>query len=204
MLLGPLSVGVVSPYGIDWIEPRHNDGMTYFIATGFTWEPGEVIGNDTFKDSPHKTFFVETVPPHLIDVPDYLARRGAEAALEHVRGEHFAGAPSRAVAIFLNTTAEAARLWTTKTQRQDYAIYELSVLNREASAETNYTWFNYLVRLHSGSPTDFLGLFSSDPESEADRVAEAYWRNEPTELFNEVSRSEYLFVGSLEVITKID
>lgn len=174
--------------------------MSYFIAIGFDWEPGLIVDNETFRESPHKTFFLEEIPEQLKAIPDYLARREAEARLEDIRLDRFPRAPSRRVAIFLNTTLQDALLWSAKPQRQDYRVYELSVVDTATSAETNYTWFNYCVRLFADSATEFRRLFSADLDSEIDRVAEAYWNNEPTEPYNEVSRFETLFIGTLRVV----
>jgi hypothetical protein len=71
-------------------------------------EPGPIIDNKTFAQSPHKTFFTEETPDHLKDVVDYLARRDAEARLEQCRLEQFPEKPSRSEAIFLNPTLETA------------------------------------------------------------------------------------------------
>lgn len=174
--------------------------MNYFIATGFEWEAGQIVDNDTFRESPHKTFFLEEIPEHLKGIPDYLARRAAESRFEVIRVARFPDKPSRGVAIFLNATVEAALFWTMKPQRRGYRIYEVSTETNTASASANYTWFNYCVRLCLDPAAEFRQIFSADLSSEIERVAAAYWNNEQTEPYNGESRLETLFVGTLRVV----
>lgn len=178
--------------------------VNYYIAAGFEWDAGQIVNNETFRDGHHKTFFVEEIPNHLKTIPDYLARREAEVQLERFRLDHFPEKPSRNEAVFLDATVEAARLRTAvESQRRNYQVYELSVVDSISSAEANYIWFNYCVRLCKDAVGEFQRTFSSDLSSEFDRVVEAYWNNEPTEPHNETSRLEVLFIGTLEVVQRV-
>lgn len=174
--------------------------MRYFIATGFDWEQGKIIDTETFREGPHKNFFLDEVPEHLNTTDDYLARRKAEVRFEKIRFERYPNKPSRKMALFLNASVEDALHWTSKPQRQDYRIFELSVVAQLSSAEANYIWFNYCVRLCLDPATEFRRIFSSDLDSEVDRVAHAYWKNESTEPYDEASRLETLFIGTLSVV----
>jgi len=175
----------------------------YFIASGLDWTTSEIIDNSTFKNSPHKTFFVKEVSAEFAEVPDYIARRNTEIVLERIRQNHFALKPSRGEAIFLNKSATDAKRWRDRGSRSAYSVYELKIIEEINSCEANFIWYNYSVRLHANPVTEHRGLFAETVDEELVRSANAYWLNEPTEAFGCPSEVEVLFVGRLEVVKKV-
>ena len=172
---------------------------TYFLASGFDWEPGQVVDNSTFRASPHETFFLANPSKSLLLVPDYMARRATEAVFEEIRATLYPEKPSRRLALYLSRTIEDAEFWVSKAARSSYRIYEVSDLERLSVADANYVWYNYCVRLHLDPIGQSRRIFSDDVASEVEHVASAYWRNEPTESHQVRSRIETLFVGALQV-----
>jgi hypothetical protein len=143
------------------------------------------------------------VPAEYARIPDYLARRTTELKLEALRARAYMDRPSRRDAIFLNTNEEDARKWLQKGSRSAYHIYELNPIRTGAAFETNYIWYNYLVRLHKDPLKENRKLFSADIGTEIDHCLTRYWTNSATEEFGTGSEAEVLFTGELNVVRKI-
>lgn len=175
----------------------------YYIASGIDWADGTIISNDTFAEAPHRGFFLNYIPSHLQGNKDFIARRETELQLEQYRHFKFPSKPSRSNAVFLNKTAHDARKWLKRGSRAIYNIYELSVHNEQNYCETNYIWYNYCVRLKKSPQTEFRRIFSEIPDDDFSESLAAYWSNRPTEDVDCLSENEILYVGSLEVISRI-
>jgi hypothetical protein len=175
----------------------------YYIASGFDWNAGDTLSNETFSDSPHKTFFLPDIPDVYANIPDYLARRQTESRLEELRASAHDGLPSRRIALFLNKYEEDARRWLQRGARREYRIYQLNPVRTEAAFESSYVWYNYTVRLHKNPLVENRKLFSEDIEVEIARCLEAYWTNRGTEEFQCPPEVEVLFVGELCVVRKV-
>ena len=173
-----------------------------YIATGFQWAPGKVISNKTFAKSPHKSFFRPIVPPEFRGNPDYLARRQSELELEEARRRSFPSKPSRREAIFLSKTSEDAERWVQRGARSGYTVYELAPIAEHNSCQTNYVWYNYIVRLFKNLQSESRHVFGNDSANEIEKSIEAYWLNEPTDAYDWPSQTEVLYVGKLSVIKK--
>lgn len=176
---------------------------TYYITTGCTWATGHSISNESFRDSPHKTFFLPKVPDKFAKVPDYLARRETEQKLEGLRAHSYSALPSRSDSIFLNKELDDARKWLQRGTRSNYQIYEVVAVGDHAAAEVNYIWYNYLVRLHIDPVTGNRHLFSENIAREMESCLTSYWTNEPTEKFQCPSQTEVLFNGELKIVRNL-
>jgi hypothetical protein len=175
----------------------------YYIAAGFEWSAGDTVSNEMFPDAPRKTFFVPAIPAEHADNPDYLARRTTELKLEELRARAYKGLPSRGDVVFLNRCEEDARKWLRRGSRRHYHIYELNPIRTEVAFETDYIWYNYLVRLHRNPLKENRKLFSKDIATEIAGCLSAYWTNRTTEAFQSTSEIEILFVGELNVRRKV-
>jgi hypothetical protein len=175
----------------------------YYIAADLDWCPGDHVSNETFSNAPRKTFFLHAVPDEYASNPDYLARRKTELELESLRTRFYSSLPSRRDAVFLSRQKHDARKWLQRGSRARYSIYELAPLHVEALFETNYIWFNYLVRLHKNPVKENRKLFSHDIAIEIDECLTAYWTNRATEEFGSAAEIEVLFTGKLRVIRKV-
>lgn len=177
--------------------------VRYYIVAGFDWREGEIVSNEMFSSAPRKTFFLPAIPHQYASNPDYLARRITERGLEAVRTRSFNDLPSRRDAIFLNKNEEDARKWLQRGSRSAYHIYELKPILTDAAFETNYIWYNYLVRLHKDALNENRKLFSGDVATEIGHCLTAYWTNRATEEFRSPSEAEVLFTGELSVLRKL-
>ena len=175
----------------------------YYIAAGLDWPEGTVISEATFAGAPHKSFFVQTIPSHLQNNPDFMARRKTELKLEEYRIGKCAGKPSRSNAVFLNKTLEDAIKWRNRGTRASYNIYELSVRDEQNSTEVNYIWYNYCVRLQKAPQTEFRRIFTETPEGDFAGSIRAYWDNRPTDDAGCPTEIEILYVGTLDVVKRI-
>jgi hypothetical protein len=161
---------------------------TYYVAAGFEWSAGDTVSNQMFWNAPRKTFFLPAIPVEYVSNPDFCARRNTEIKLEAVRTRSFNDLPSRRDAIFLNKNEEDARKWLQRGSRSAYHIYELNPIRTDAAFETNYIWYNYLVRLHKDALNETRKLFSGDVATEIGHCLTAYWTNRATEEFRSPSK----------------
>jgi len=193
----------VRPAGNTRVKLKQVMQPTYYIVSGGEWTVGQVISEDDYRESHHKSFFVHDPPAEWANDPNYMARRKTEFKLETRRAEKYGELPSRENALFLNTNEDAARRWLCGCRRGN-SIYELNPKCTEKAFTANFIWFNYIVRLHKDANGVNQSIFSPDVRKEIEGSLDAYWNNGPSEKLLGETVVEVLFVGELTVTRKID
>ena len=173
--------------------------QTYFHISNRTWNIGQTISHEDYKDSPHKTFFVLDPETRLRAIEDYMARRASEFLLEELRPHHL---PSRAEAFFLCSDLEGVRFWDTG-MRKGGTIYELKPVEVIGKHVGSVTWFNYMVRLQKNQiQQESFVMKNATSQEELLASGNAYRSGNLLVVGSDPPRLEVIFKGTLEIVAK--
>lgn len=170
-------------------------GLSLFTVSIQEYPIGATLAAGQSPERPHSAFFLNPIPPEFSRVADYMARRLVEETFEQVRQAEYENLPSRAVALFANTSLDDAVAWQRRGQRSGKPIYRVAPSVSAVLVALDFRWFSYAVRVEKRGWEQPFILQSPDHNSELHASARAYWSGQTTNP----SLLEVLVDGSWEI-----